>query len=433
MSADDSTTRLIKTGAATFLMVAVGLLVAPTLSNWHNRHLAARLAEQITQAEDRDVKIPLRQLAELGDTAIEQLVVAAASKRTAVATIARQIINEKMTALEVAAQRSKVAQLASAAAIIGSALAEHIHEFGPAGKQWVEPVTLMLVNMANQMPARAARVLLEDCSHVLAAIPPRGPRLRTVAQNGKNAVATSAQDATTPEPLLDALTRASEGSLEVISRPKSSAAPEQLIPVPARDLQSTNPLIKVPSSGLSWSPNKNKISQQQITPKAPTAATKDPPRPLALERQPTSKPVLDIPTPQEMARRATQLRTLSSEELFVRLPLASFHEAGLIRSVLRQRGFDDRELALRQRLNLPDYRQRVRLVDDASQLPAAAARRLLRLLLDDENADVRLASLTALGAANAPELAEVARELAERDADPRVAELATRLLKQARQ
>jgi hypothetical protein len=415
-------------------MVAVGLLVAPTLSQWHDRQLAARLAQRITHVEDRHVKIPLRQLAELGDVAIEQLVVAAASDRAVVAAIARQIIDEKMTTLEAASQQLSAAEHASCAAMMGSALAAHIHKFGPAGKQWGERIAILLVDRADQLPARAARVLLEDCSQVLAAIPPRGPRLRTVAQNRKPAITASAPDTTAVQPRIAALTRVSEGSLEVLSRLQQSGrtlGQENLIAVPAQEPPSSKTLTRVPSANLSWSPNQD--LQQRITPPAPTGTSQQPPGPLALNRHPPAKPVIDIPTPQEMEQRTAQLQKLSSEELLIRLPLASFYEAGLIRGTLRERGFDDRELALRQRLNSPDAQLRQKLVDDVSQLPAAAARRMLRLLLADEAAQVRYAALTALGTANAPELAEVARDLAERDEDSRVAELAARLLKQARQ
>ena len=433
MRADDSTTRLLKTGTVTFLMLAVGLLVAPSLSNWHNRQLAERLAARITQVADSEVKIPLRQLAELDESALEQLVAASASERAAVARIARQIINEKMTALTVAAQYVSPAELASSASLVGSALAAHIHQFGPAGKHWAERITLMLIDMADQMPARPARVLLEDCSHVLSAIPPRGPRLRTVAPNADPGLAANATSVTAPEPQLDSLTRVSEGTLDIWSREqpsKSTPAPGRLHQVLPRDLQPTKLPGQLPSSNLSWVPNQRQ--QRQIASSAPTTTDVSSSL-LASEQKGKTKQVIDIPTPEEMEQRVKQLRKLSSEALFLRLPLAGFYEAGLIRTALRERGFDDRELTLRERLNSPDTNQRRTLVDDVSQLPAAAARRLLRLLVEDENADVRFAALTALGTANAPELAEVARELAERDEDQRVAELASRLLKQTRQ
>ena len=121
MSTDDSTTKLIKTVVATLLVVVVGLLVEPTLSDWQRRQLAERLAVRLSQVDDADVKVPLRQLAELGESAIEHLVVASTSERAAVASVARQIIDEKLTALIVAAQNSTGVDFSDTTLTIGSA------------------------------------------------------------------------------------------------------------------------------------------------------------------------------------------------------------------------------------------------------------------------------------------------------------------------
>ncbi len=77
MPTDDSTNRLLKTVVATGLMLVVGWLIAPTLTSWHSRGLASQLTERIADARDSRVKVPLRQLADLGEAAIEPLVVAA--------------------------------------------------------------------------------------------------------------------------------------------------------------------------------------------------------------------------------------------------------------------------------------------------------------------------------------------------------------------
>ena len=131
-------------------------------------------------------------------------------------------------------------------------------------------------------------------------------------------------------------------------------------------------------------------------------------------------------------KQTADLQRRSSNELLSRLARASFFEAGTIRAVLRERGFDDAELALMQRLVSPAAADRLRLVEDVSILPAASALRFLRLLLNDTNADVRLRALTALATTNAPNLSALARELALRDEDPRVSELASRLLQPTR-
>jgi hypothetical protein len=142
--------------------------------------------------------------------------------------------------------------------------------------------------------------------------------------------------------------------------------------------------------------------------------------------------VVDVPSPQEMTTRVEVLRQQSTEALLLRLRNASFYEAGLIRNVLVERGFDEAVITWRQQLASPVVADRLRLVDEVSQLSAATARRLLRWLLDDPSGDVRLRALTALATTQSPDLRELARELAASDKDPRVAELASRLLRKSR-
>jgi hypothetical protein len=74
----------------------------------------------------------------------------------------------------------------------------------------------------------------------------------------------------------------------------------------------------------------------------------------------------------------------------------------------------------------------LQLVEDLEVLPARTARRWLKELLSDELAEVRLEALTALATTNDPELVSIARELAVRDTDPQVADLATRIMQDAR-
>jgi hypothetical protein len=73
------------------------------------------------------------------------------------------------------------------------------------------------------------------------------------------------------------------------------------------------------------------------------------------------------------------------------------------------------------------------LADRVSKLPPAQARTLLRSLVVDptEDAETRLEALTLLATSGDPQLAEIARTRALEDADPRVADLALRILRQS--
>ena len=70
---------------------------------------------------------------------------------------------------------------------------------------------------------------------------------------------------------------------------------------------------------------------------------------------------------------------------------------------------------------------RLRLVDDVLKDSATGARPWLMLLADDPNADVRLAALTVMATSSDRALIEKAWQVAIRDRDPRIADLAARL------
>ncbi len=431
MNSDDNTTQLVKAVAATFFMLAAGWLVAPSISHWHSHQLADRLVVKITDAEDAQVKVPLRQLADLGETSIEPLVVAAASDREAVATIARQILDEKLVTWKLLDQDSSH----EAVATLAMALATHLDKFGPAGKQWAEQLALTMIELSDRIPAKQTHILLAHCSRILSVVTPRGPRLRTLAPRTEIADFPTTDKLSAPEPKLEALTRASEGSLDRLARLQPSIPMEtqnRLTLVTPRRREASGSASKP----LDWLPRQDGVTHSQSPPPSSNTPSKNPPKnTLIVAPEPTSpagSQVVDIPSPQDMAIRADALRLLSSEELLLRLRAANFYEAGIIRTVLSKRGFTGAEVALRQQLATPNAADRLRLVGEVSHLPASTARRLLRWLLDDESGDVRLRALTALATTNAPDLGNLARELAVRDEDPRVARLASRLMREVR-
>jgi len=438
MLSSDRKTQLAIVGATTIVMMLLVWLAAPSLTTWHRGQMAKQLAEQVAASKDSAVKVPLRQLASLGDPALGPLVIAASSQRATVSTIARQIIDEKLAAwrllAEASAPQTVDRDVSNSTARLATTLAVHIDKFGPAGKRWVERLALALIELADTLPAQQSGTLLADCSEILASVPPRGPRLRTVTSLVEPNATRSPSALPAPQPRLEPLTQASEGSLEILARLRPTTSLEyrgRIAQGPPPETEAVVTETKLPASGLNWSKRRDANVQKPPTnlPVTTLEAIQGSPN-----RQPDSAKnrVTDIPTPQDMRIQTTTLRQLATVELLVRLHSARFYEAGVLHAVLKERGFTDAELALMQRLASPEVADRLRLVEDASTLPAAAARHLLQRLIDDKNADVRLRALTALATTNAPNLYELARELAVSDEDPRVAELASRLLRQVR-
>ena len=433
MRAGASTTRLLKVGATTAVMLFFVWQFAPTVVTWHQGELARRLAVQVATLDDWEVKVPLRQMAQLGEPALEPLVAVAASRRALGSAIARQIVDEKLAVWQLLAKESPTNPLGSAPSFLTAALAKHIDEFGPAGKQWAEHLALELIDLADAMPAEQVGLLLADCTRILVAVPPRGPKMRTVVGAVGPTKTVPGLDA--PQPKLETLAQASEMDwrAKVQSRAKRALEFRGQTGLVSTLSPSLSPSLKgaapAPTT-LRWSADSGS-QEKHLGTLVPSSVGAS----LAGGRQllqTSASKVVDVPNPQAMQNLASDLRRLSSEVLLQRLHRSDFYEAGIIRVVLRERGFANGELLLIQQLASPNVVDRLRIFEVISTLPAASGRRLLRGLLKDQDADVRLRALTAIATTNDPGLGDLARELAVGDEDLRVSELASRILRQVR-
>ncbi len=379
----------------------------PRIGRWHQQRLAKQFMAKIATTPDPEVKIPIRQLASLGTPALAALVKAAASERAAVAEIARQEIDLTFAACQVHLHEAVDDETTEAMIALATALAENVERFGPTGKQWAERIALRMIDQADHLPVTTAPRLLSECSRVLESVPPRGPRLQTVRTVGAAPTQENALAVAPPSIDLQMLAAPSEQALAAIKRQQPFAQPLEstLAPSPTEDRLSTEDLSLSGNASLSV-----KVLQPQ-TPPSPTT-------------------IIEVPTPLEMQRRLNEFRGMSTDSLLARLPRSDKFVAGAIRTALGERGLQDAELVMVSRTKSPDVATRLRLVEEVSALPAASARRLLRLLLSDDSGEVRFRALTILATTNDPRLAELARAIAVRDEDPRVAELASRLLRQ---
>jgi hypothetical protein len=144
----------------------------------------------------------------------------------------------------------------------------------------------------------------------------------------------------------------------------------------------------------------------------------------------TLAPPIDVPSPLDQRHAKQRLRGLSDQQLIAMSETASRFEATAARQLLRGRGYSEDLLRITRELQQLPAAERRESLDRAGTLPAAEARRLLRWFVTDADAEVRLHALTLLATTGDPHLAEIARERAVEDADPRVADLATKLMKQ---
>ena len=430
----ESLARLAMACAMTMGCLAAAWNAWPTLIDWHQHWLAGKFVQRIAAASDDAVRLPLRQLASLGIPALRPLVEEAASRRAAVARVARQVLDEKFATWQLQAQASEDFQLALPLKTLAAALADNIHRFGPAGKQWAERQTLQILLIAKTVPPDAAPTLLDDCSRVLAAVPPRGPRTRNPSP--ATSLRTPANSRPLPNPAL---------KLDVLAVPSEHAirtAPGTAPHVDTQDPQggenkAAGTVDSVPPQLLLPPPPSSVVTgwsrRSGSAPRAATSHGFSSSVPQTNENhQHADSAVIDVPTPPEMESQLTELRQVPSRQLLDRLAQAQYFQAEAVRAVLRERGFVDAEFELARRLTSSSAADRLQLIDDLSRLSAASARRWLRWLLEDANADVRLRALTAMATTRDPQLFDLARRLAVTDQDPRIAELASRIMRQAR-
>ena len=415
--------RLATVIALTVLMLAAGFLLWPRVSFWQQHRLAIGMVAKLEQAKSPNSRA-LRQIATIGYPAIDSLILAAASEQTQIALEAREIVEERLAAWKNRSVADEDFSLIVPVSILASALAEHVDALGPHGQQWASKLSLELVDLAAAMPAAEAVQLLADCSTVMSAVTPLGPRMRTLSSGNSSS---PSNETALPLPSMKLPHLASEqammGNEGLLDLPFPSMANELATPLEPSD---STDMIPLPRDS-SWIPEWSR--------QAPFASNSNPvdelPQTGSAIAAPTD-PVLRIPSPDEMATLFQKLRLEETAGLLNRIASSDHYTAAVIRSVLKERGIGSEELSLAVRLAAADAAERLELVDELKVLPARTARRWLRELLTDKNADVRLKALTAMATTNDPELIGIAREVAVQDSDSRVTELAARIIREAR-
>ncbi len=426
--------RIALLAVTTICLLASARFVWPLVKAQQERQLARRLVSEVVRSDSSTSRVLLRQIASLGNSSLEALVVAAAAERADVALQARQIIEEKLGTWRATFEVDPFFELGKPTRLLANTLATHILDFGPLGQQWSSSLALELVELSQALSAEDAAALLADCSTILDHVPALGPRVRTL-NPGQNVGALFELPVST----------GGQPDLGLLDVPSEHAISSQLArPATTGEAVAANPFIEssaeiIPSrpSKLAWAPILSPTATLGNHIKKPVApggrqnlAHKQPPA-TSLKEELTGA-LIDVPTPDEMQLVIAAMQNESTRTLLKRLASADFYNAGAIRLVLRDRGITFEELSLVDRLLSSDPAERLRLVSDLKVLPARPARRWLRELLTDESAEVRLQALTALATTNDPALLGLAREMAVSDQDARVSELAARIMREAR-
>lgn len=409
--------------ATLLVLTAACALVAwecwPHVGRWHKRHLATQLAAQIDSAPDEEARILVHELAALGTVAIDELVAHTLSPRVIVAETARTEVNDALANHRILLARKGHERDAEALVRLAEALAENSEQFGPVGRRWAESMMLKLIDLTEQVPPAQASIILDHSSTLLANIPPNGPRQQSLESSVSQSVPQESAVAASPTIDLHTLAVPSEAALARSTPPANQPPAQKAAPPVTQHKPATTPepqpaKVDRNVTTLPWvSSGKSSLSVEVDDPKT----------------QENSTGLVDVPSPLETQQRIARMRGLSTRVLLEKLAHADRFMAGPIRHVLELRGVSRQEIELTATIFASDISRRLELVEQTAKLPAATARRILRLMLEDSHADVRLLALSTLATTDDPQLPALAKEITIRDKDPRVADLAEELMR----
>lgn len=406
-------------------IVAVGLIVAavaarsPDIWTWQQSLVADRLAAVAGANEGSSGRLAFNRLMQLGDAAIEPLVRVAASRHAAIAADAQQILLDRLAAWESAFASGGDDELfAGRIVMLATALDQHMREFSHNGWGWAQRLSHTLVHHCDHLPAAEAMRTLVACERMASIGQPLANRQFSLNDLGAELPSDVSHD-------------------EVEQAPHARDAIEAVVDKP-------KPTVESPAPPIAAVPLEAVVEPREVTDAADARPLADlwmlptdaPGAPPAQEESSNKTPVasqggkpIDIPSPDEVRRNIRRWREHSDRELLAQLATAPRFDAAAIRQVLRTRGYGEQVLKLISQLSQAKPAERRQALERVSALPAAEARGLLHWFVGDEDAEIRLQALSMLATSSDPRLPEILRERAVEDADPRVSDLASRILR----
>ncbi len=434
-----------------FGIAALLATLVVTLRPWEERLLANRLQQELSTLSDADAERAVRRLALVGDSVIPFLVEALGSDRASVAQAARSQLLARIDAWEQLPAHQSSPKLA----IVARSLAENVNRYGPTSRSLAADLAERILRWPTDTHAIDRSELIGNCAMVLSSTESDRRRaerqqiaafertfLEPVGSDHLTTTSEWSQTATTFDSNVLAMTRLPGGGLPVESIS---------IPVtPPGDLTASSGVLTSPPSGLIAAPGELPVpvdallNQGSVPPNA--EASRLPPG-----RLPTSSAAR--PLPPRLSTRSSVLplaedknqaphvpRQFLGGELREELPnLATIDVMRLMHNTqpglaeaaeaeLMRRGMNGIEVELARRLTDADPTVRRKLVDTLPRVPGLNATPWLIWLSEDKVVEVRRAALTLMAASNDLDLLRRVEELARRDPDPKIAELADRLL-----
>ena len=404
--------RWVVGGAAVGWMTAAACGVWYEVGDWQRSQVASSLADRALASNGGSLRATLLELEQLNAAGIEPLVGLAASQRIDVAVAAQGAVSRMLTRWEIAAtDQGDVAAFAEESTLLASALDAHVDQFGAEGQRWANQLAGRLMVHSDQFPTTESWEILASCDHILSR-----PLLPIVKSQTVATAETSSAPATVVAPPPVAVPVAAKQEAE----PPPASTPLRVTGRPLADLSFVEPTMPI---AMARRPNEQTNNTLRPPWRLPDENDAQP------SSAPIAGPVIDIPSPQDVRINARAMREMSDRALIAKADEDASAESAAAKKALRERGFSDGVLELTRQLEAMSPAERRQTLERAAQLPPTDARKVLRWFVADEDAEVRLQALTILATTGDPKLAELARERAVEDADPRVAAFASELLR----
>jgi hypothetical protein len=464
------------------VVVAVGVLTVAKLASWQRSQLIADLSDSIAHGETRQAIADVHRLAAMTNPPVRALVSAASSADHQTAGASQFVISQLLLRWEHEIEaKQHVGLVAGQLGELSQTLADDLSQFSATDKPWLEMTTRATLRIANKFSSPKTPLVAVNCDAILTAIRTGrltalgklspvvgGTPLKTIERARDMAVAPyvdgESQDEDQPE--LSHETSAFAVPHHAISNEANESSAERTAAKgdrqPTRTSSSsaeTSSNSDDPTSGKNDEVStSNETSIRFSSPKGGDSTERMSSLGSSSQHSNSSQPIFRIlpampvsvpPREGELLDRGVHsdrsnspsgsrksdsevaddepLRDVDSRELLRQWLAAKDGDRVAVEHELAKRGFGKVTKRIVQDFFSNDTQQRMRVVDDALAEPGAGSEPWLLLLAKDGDADVRLFAVTLMATSNNSALMEKAWQIAIRDRDPRIADLAERL------
>jgi len=388
--------------------------------------MISQLSNVVATGSSEEVTTAIQQMASMPRPPLATLVDAAAVPNQSVATAAQSAIDRVLASLGAQIERERNINVAAdQLSELVESISRRQESFPAASLPWLAKTTHTALLLANNLPPHVAPALAADCDAILNAIAvvelaqspfaPSRPTLPTTHRTAKEFQSPFASDAIAHNKTTKPNELAADVPAARPARSQSGSFPEE------SERQTTpeaNNRLRAEDEPSTWS---GRPTQPTRLPIEDVTLRVVPPTPLIV-------PEAGAPLPPRPSSHApSRSAEIESPALLAQWQTASGFDAAAIENELARRGFGRLTKPLVDKYISKSPNDRLRLIDDVLNDSAAGARSWLFLLADDPHPDVRLSAITVMATTNDRALLDKAWQVAIRDRDPRIADLAVRL------